>query len=507
MTRRDLCLAAAGAVLVSLSYPPFHLCIPSFVCLVPAVLLIEEGNSDRLPLRRQLEQGLWFGAMVYGLSLYWMVFALWRYTPLSVLGYTGAVLLLSAYSAVFFAICGWIRRATSLPIVVVFPLLWTSQEWVLAHQGDLRFPWLGLGTSLTGFPTLVQVADLVGARGITYLLALANATLAVAWLKRSERRRAILLMTAVVCGVAGAGSYGFVRERLLKTRSLGEVTLLQPNVTFADKWNAGLQDSIVRSLVEMSVLVHNQSDPDLVVWPEGAIPGDVFRRPDWRSWISTFADETGTPLVVGGLHYQSRADSTTVRFNSAFLFDSLGRIDTHPVYHKQFLVPVTERVPFLPDYELNLPWLGSFEAGMGGIVYEIGMGSFGILICYESAFEQLSREYRLKGAEFLVNITNDSWFGHTTAPHQHASHLVMRAIETRLGVVRAANSGITEFVDPLGHVQKRTVLGANTHLTGLVSTSDMITAYARFGDWVGGTSVLVAITLLAYSWWRGKEAV
>jgi apolipoprotein N-acyltransferase len=117
--------------------------------------------------------------------------------------------------------------------VLTFPVFWLVADWAIGHQGDIRFPWLGLGTSLTAFPTLVQIADLIGARGLTFLLAAANAALALAWIGwHRDRRRAIRGVACVVVGVLLAALYGVVRERTLETRSLGLVSVLQPNVPY-----------------------------------------------------------------------------------------------------------------------------------------------------------------------------------------------------------------------------------------------------------------------------------
>lgn len=506
VSRSDLYLLFVSAALLTLAYPPFHLFLPSFVCLVPAVWLIDKSNTNPLPLREQIGLGFWFGVLSNGLLLHWMVFALWRYTPLSVLGYAGAVLLLGVYSSVLFALSGWVVRATRLSILAVFPVLWTAQEWLIAHQVDLRFPWLGLGTSLTGFPTVIQVADLVGARGITYLLVLANTALALAWTRR-RRRQGILLIGAVGAGIVVAFAYGLVREKGLRLRTVGEVALLQPNVGFKEKRDPTLRERIVASLLESTVVVQGESNPDLIVWPEVAVPGDPTRHHDWMTRISSLARRASTPLLVGGLHDVTLSDSTNVRYNSAFIIDSAGRWDEYPVYHKRYLVPITESVPFFPDRWFDFRWFGSFGAGDLGTVYELGLGRFGVLICFESAFENLSRRYRLNGADFLVNITNDAWFGRSSTPYQHASHLVMRAIENRIGIARAANTGISEFVDPLGRTYARTVLEVKTHVSGEVKTTDVRTAYTWLGDWVGGAAVLMTLTLVGYAWWREQRLV
>src|SRR2546430_359757 len=132
-------------------------------------------------------------------------------------------------------------------------------------------------------------------------------------------------------------------------------------------------------------------------------------------------------------------------------------------------------------------------------------GRFGVMICYESAFEDLARGYRRRGAEFLVNITNDAWYGRTAGPYQHAAHLVMRAIETRMGIARAANDGISEFLDPLGHTYAETGLEQEAMVADRLRTSDVIPLYVRLGDWVGTLCVLATLGLagvLAVQHWK-----
>jgi apolipoprotein N-acyltransferase len=338
------------------------------------------------------------------------------------------------------------------------------------------------------------------------LLALANAALALAWVGRRNSRH-ILKMTGVVAvGVVLATAYGLVRERALETRQLGEVALLQPNLGYETKWVPELRDSIFAAAIESATAVDNEFDPSLVVWPEVALPYFLRWRPDWMTQLVDFARQRNTSLVIGALDSDSQSESNAVRYNAAFVVDSAGRFDNYPVYRKQYLVPITERVPFLHGWTLGIRWFGNLGAGEGGAVYDLGIGSFGIVICFESAFEDLAREYRADGADFLINITNDAWFGRTTTPYQHASHLVMRAIENRIGVVRAANTGVSEFVDPLGRTYGRTRLGEETFTAGTLRTTDTVTLYTRLGDWVGGTAVLLALALLAYAWWRNRQA-
>jgi apolipoprotein N-acyltransferase len=516
----DWRLVIGGAVLTCAAYPPFHLFLPSFLCLIPAAWLILDGADDPRPVRRHLAQGFWFGLVANGLLLHWMVVALWHFTPLSVLGYAGTVIGLAVYSAVLFAVTGWVMRTTRLSLLFVFPVLWTALEWIVGHQGDFRFPWLGLGTSLTGYPTAVQLADIVGARGVTWLLVLANVALALAWRHRAARRQAAVLAGGVGLGLVVALLYGVVRERTLDLRAAGKVTVVQPNIGYEEKWEQAQQDSIVNGLLNLTAealmaeepLLEGTElrDPDLVVWPEAAVPGYFQQNPVWLVLVKEFSATTRTSILLGALDFAQTEDGRVEFYNAAYLFNDWGVWNRYPVYHKRYLVPITERVPIAGPRWIRSRFFGGFTPGTALPVYEPRKrGSdrtlhFGVLICYESAFEKLARGYRRGGAEFLVNITNDAWFGRTLGPYQHAAHLVMRAIENRVGIARAANSGISAFVDPLGREHQRTALEVRTFETREILTAEGLTLYTRLGDWAGTLSLLATALLVGYAWWRRR---
>ena len=450
-------------------------------------------------------QGFWFGLTSSALVLYWMVIALWNFTWLSALGYGVTIVVLGLFGAVMFALVGWVWHRGKVSLLIALPVYWTMVEWTVGHLGDVRFPWLGLGTSLTGYPTVVQVADIIGARGITLLLAVANVALALAWLERARRTKAIALVGAVAGGTLLAIVYGAWRERSLDVRVVGEVALIQPNVGYQEKWEPAVQDSIVRSMAALSLEAMIARSPDLVIWPEAAIPDYFFRRQAWDALIKEQARDYRIPLVVGGHDVVLESQDDYEYYNSAFLFDTLGRRDEQPVYHKRYLVPIVERVPFVNPRWFDLRWFGGFGTGARGPVYRVAVGTFGVLICYESAFEDLSRDYRHRGAQFIVNITNDAWFGETSAPYQHAAHLVMRAIENRVGIARAANTGISEFVDPTGRPRQQTRLGERTYVVGELRTTDTITPYTWLGDWVGWGVLLFAFGLAGITTVRSRR--
>ena len=493
-------LVALGAVALFLCYPPFPLPVLSFFAIIPAVLLVRQAVTDADP-RAAFRWGWWYGLATNALVLYWMVVALWHFTPFSALGYLASIAVLGLLTAIMFWFVVRIRLgAPGVPLWVVFPVGWTALEWFIGHQGDVRFPWLGLGTSLADSPLLVQWADIAGARGVTLWLAWCNVVILEAALDVRRASYVVRRVAPVVGTVVLALGYGVWREKTLPVRDVGIVGLVQPNEGFKEKWDPAHADSVMAKLFSLSgQLLAGTPRPQLLVWPEAAIPGYFLNQPEWDAQISAFVRENRMPLLTGGLHAEPEQAGGYRIYNAAFFYDSTGDRQRYAIYAKQYLVPVTERVPFVPVRLFRaIPglarWSGGYRPGHELPVYPASVGRFGVIICYESAFEDLPRKYRARGADFLVNITNDAWFGRTTAPRQHKSHLVLRAIETRMGVARAANSGISEFVDPLGRAYDPTELDTDAIVTGRLRTSDVVTLYVRLGDWVG--TLVVVLTLI-----------
>ena len=511
--RRAVVLIALGAALLVLSYPPFRFPLLSFFALAPAVLLVRE-LAAATDFRRALRLGFWYGLVSQGLVLYWLVVALWHFTPLSALGYLATIAIYGLWTAGCFWLLVRIRtRFPTAPLWVVFPLVWTAVEWGIGHQGDIRFPWLGLGTSLADAPILVQWADLAGARGVSLWLAWCNVMLVDALLPRRERGAGSgwigwRPLVAVLGTVVLAWGYGAWRERTLPVRPVGVVGLVQPNEGFREKWNKARQDSVMAHLFALSQRLEDSTHIDLLVWPEAAVPDYFVNRPDWDPAIAQRVRATRTPLVTGGLDAVIYPDRSYDSYNAAFFYDSTGDRTAYPIYRKHYLVPIVERVPFVPPRWFHLRWFGGFGEGRGLPLYPTAVGRLGVLICYESIFADLARDYRRQGADFLVNVTNDAWYGRTAGPYQHLSHLVMRAIETRAGIARAANSGISATVDPLGHVHDATGLEVRTAVASRLVTSDVITPYVRLGDWVGTLAVLATLGFagaLLVAGWRSRR--
>ncbi|HJS41943.1 MAG TPA: apolipoprotein N-acyltransferase [Gemmatimonadales bacterium] len=506
MTRRRLwLLVVIGAIALTASYPPFPLPVLSFLAITPVALLVRQAILDN-DYRKAFRWGWWYGLVTNALVLYWMIVALWHFTPFSALGYLATIAILGLLTAVTFWFTARLcLTAPRVPLWIALPVTWTALEWLVGHLGDIRFPWLGLGTSLADAPVLIQWADIAGARGITLWLAWCNVMLVEAAVDVRRASYVVRRLAPVFATIIAALAYGMWRMKTLPVRDAGVIGMVQPNEAFSEKWDPEHADSVMNTLFSLSRrLLAGSPVPQLLVWPEAAIPGYFLNHPQWDRTISQFVAEHRVPLMTGGLHAEpEEAPVSGFRiFNAAFYYDSTGDRTRYPIYAKHYLVPVTERVPFFPVRLFRaIPglarWSGGFRPGRDFPVYASPIGRFGVVICYESAFEDAPRYYRRQGADFLINVTNDAWFGTTTAPAQHASHLVLRAIETRMGVARAANSGITEFVDPLGGAYAQTKLNEMASVVGVLRTSDVIPLYVRLGDWVGTIVVVLTVAGIA----------
>ncbi len=528
----ELGLPILSSILLTLAFPPFNLLVPPFVALVPYLVFVAGRAPDPSGASSARRGTFWMGVVFYGTLLYWLFAALVFYTWLALLGYVITVVILAG----ILALAGWgihyFRVHRAMPLWLTAPIFWTAAEWTRAHLGDVAFPWLGLGHSLTGFPALVGLADLSGARGLTVWLAAINGLLAewyLEGLRRAWLKRAVALALLVALPVG----YSLVRWSTLKTRPAAEVLVVQPNVP--EDLRLDSEVAVDSSRTALGRLTGSglaaAKGLDLVVWPEAALATWPHLAADWTTWARDLASDNDVSLLYGFPDLQRHPDGSYDYYNAALYLDRTGR--AAGVYRKRNLVPIVERVPFLPaswtraaqrkareglrlpllgDLKAVLQYFGGYRRGEEGPVFSLAGSGFGVLVCYESIFPQLARSYRTAGADFLVNITNDSWFGRerpwwsrTSALYQHPAHLVMRAVENRIGVARAANTGISLFVDPRGRIYEATELFQPAQRAATVETTDGLTVYARVGDWPGWICAAAAGLLVAAAWWRSRR--
>lgn len=510
-------LLLLSALLTALAFPPFELLFPSFLGLTPFAVWVARIPAGPEGRSEAWRGGFLLGALLYSLLLYWLATALLRFTPLAIPAFLLPVVLFAGITAaVALGIHQAVRRL-GLPIWLALPLFWTAGEWLRGHLGPLSFPWLGLGDSLAAFPGLAGAADLVGSRGLSAWLALCSGLVAEAVLRRRPawltarptdgrgpgRIRGtgspLVPLVALVAAIVLAGGYSAWRWETLELRSTDRVAVLQPDVPQEVKRRGA--PAVDSAMAATDRLVEDElagAGPlDLVVLPETAFPiavGGGERAGGGGPRVERFVADLAARLdasVLYGAHGIAARGREGRLHNSALLAGPEG--DRRGAYHKRRLVPLFER---------------SLIGAGGGFVpgrpdpdpLAAGSARFGTLVCWEVIFPGLGRSYRLAGADFLVNVTNDAWFGRggspwrrTSALWQHPAHLVMRAIENRVGAVRSANTGISMTVDPLGRVRHRTSLFEPAVFAAHVVTTRGTTFYARYGDFVGWGCALAAL--------------
>lgn len=490
VSKSDYLLAILSGVLLALSFPTPGLSLLAWFALVPLLIVIGKkspNNAFRL--------GFTSGVAAYGCIFYWLNIVMIQYGKLPWFLSFPVFLLMVAYLALYVALLAWLVRKgeeRGLPLLLTFPVFWVSLEYVRSWLLT-GFPWADLGHTLYRTLPLIQVADVTGVYGLSALIAFANAVicLIIRGLTGRERifptRGALLLLGLL----AGTLVYGFYRLNEPRGTDTLKIALVQGNIDQSIKWDPSFQEATV-SIYERLSREACSSGADLVVWPESAVPFYFQSGGDDASRIRGLAGELKSCMVFGSPAYDM-AEGKVKYLNSAFLLSPagtlLGRSD------KVHLVPFGEYVPLgklLFFVNKMVEGIGEFSPGEKIAPLDTGKGKIGVLVCFEGIFPEIARKYVQAGSRMLVNITNDAWFGRSSAPYQHLSITVFRAVENRVPLVRAANTGITSIIDSKGHIQGSTPLFREAILTGEVPLGSGGSIYNRYGD-------LFAILCLAVS--------
>jgi apolipoprotein N-acyltransferase len=498
---------AGSTLLFAIAFPPFPLLVPAFLCLVPFAVAIARRADGEGALREAARLGFWFGMLGYAANLYWIAIALSIYTKLAILGYIAALFVLAPVVAGAGMSLFVLRRVTRLPLALLLPVVWVASEVVLNYMSDLAFPWLPLGLALSRTPLLAQAADLSGVRGLSFAIAAVNGLIADAWLLRGQRAVIARRLAGAIAIVAALAGYGAWRMRTTELLPLAPVAIVQPNIPQEEKWQAENQSRIEGILDDITRKRIADGDAKLILWPEASLPGLISEHPEWIRDVRTMSREARTPILFGTLDLEWHGPADYDYYNAAMLADSVGMLNAQPPYRKSYLVPIVERVPFVnPRWFKSLKYFGGYGRGRNTKPFVVSFGKVGVLICYESIFPQRSRTFRREGANLIVNITNDAWFGKSLAPYQHEAHMALRAIENRVGIVRAANTGISAYIDPLGRIQGETQLDVADSRVYNAQTTNVMTLYVRIGDWLGSIALLATIIGLAWARMRRRAA-
>ncbi len=483
-TRENLVLAGLTGLAFGLAFPPFRFGFLAYWALVPFFTLLE-GKNTKETIRWSYVTGLF----VHLTTLYWIG---WVTLP----GAIGAILFLPLFFVLYGLGHNLLANRLGPQFIYVIPFWWTAIEY-LRSLGQVGFPWISLGYTQTYYTALIQYASATSVFGVSFWVVWINVLIYDLLHSLDNVRKCVRLLVAIVALFALPLLHGWiVLHQPGQVREKVRLALIQGNIDPYEKWDEAFLDENFTTYERLTNLALRQR-PDLVVWPETALPTYIRYDAHYLRWMREHVRNWDVPVLTGVPDYDVYSDGSTRTYNAAFLFDpNQNEIQR---YDKIQLVPFGERVP----YQGMLGWFkrlldrlemgeGDFSPGKAVRVFSFRKRfeadslvrdvRFGTVICFESVFPDLVRKFVARGAEFLIVITNDGWFGRTSGPYQHAQAAVFRAIENRCWLARCANTGISAFIDPYGRVVKRSGLDEEAILVGDVELRKGETFFSKHGN-------------------------
>lgn len=510
LTKYHIFLSVLTSALLILSFPNYNFWFLAWIFLIPLFFVLETSSKSKSFILSYTA-----GLIFFGSAVSWL-------TYVTKLGYAVLVFILAFYFGLYGFFGNIILKRFSnskthfLPILLL-PSLWAALEFA---RGILLtgFPWAILGYSQYKIPIAIQIAEITGAYGVSFVVVTVNFILyrylsAIIGkfngsnLFRKQDASVLKYETAATLAIVGL-MFVFGHSALKKSEiDTGiKLSVAQGNISRDKKWDPREKDFILeryRTLTKEAA----KDGSDIVVWPETSVPGFLF-EPDIILYIENLIKEVRTPLLLGIVAYSWDGEGDGRFYNSASLFSADGRIEEE--YYKIHLVPFGEYIPlerlfpFIRDF-INVP-VGDFSRGNEYTIFNISKDdciyNYAALICFEDIFPGLVRGFVSDGADFLVNITNDAWFGESSEQLQHAQASVFRAVENRVSVVRAANTGFSCYISPKGIIEDsiRDKSGS-MYIAGFktfsVTTGRDSTFYTRFGDVFAYLCIFIVCAALA----------
>ena len=511
-TSLRLVIAAVSGAALSLSYVGYYLSIYSWICV--GVLLVSIfGARARVAFGCGFLHGLFFCLT----SLSWIATVLAVHGGVSRVSGWGLLLLIAAAWGILTGVFAWIvQRLAAVNGIkmacIGAPFAWVALEFIRAHLPEIGFPWNLLGYPAAANLGFVQLTTVTGIYGLSFVVAAFNALLA--WSDAGPaarpRRKLGALAAAAACVIAAMLIGPRLVPRPQANHSARAVQLNFPEEpAYGSNWFA-THASQLQEATRVS-LAPSAHQPDLLVWPEAPAPFS-YQDPQFAKFAGNLASQFGHPFLAGAIEWKTAADGAAsahnalVPYNSALLFGANGqRVFT---YDKIHLVPFGEYEPFPLIHGVVSSVSGEVGGFRKGHAYSVGPlpggNSLGVFICYEAIFPNEVRRFVADGANVLVNISNDGWFGRSAAAQQHLLMARVRAVENRRWLIRVTNNGYTASVDPYGRIFEPLPADVRAGADLPYDFRTDRTIYTRFGDWFAWLCVAVSAILLASTFWKGN---
>jgi len=510
ISREKILLSIISGIALTMGLPVMGFSYIAWFALIFLLFAIRDTS-----VRDSFVLGGLSGMAHFASMLYWLVgtMNIYGYLPLwlSVIIFIPLVLYLSLYVVAFAGMVSVFCTGSFFSVFLI-PIFWVCLEYIRAFAFT-GFPWGLTGYTQYAHLNLIQISDVFGVYGVSFVIVMANAVIffCLLYLKKEKWQGqpikawhtaiSLFVMVFVVALVLG---YGHIRlkatDKMMTEADKLNVAVIQGNIDQAAKWDLKFRTGTIDKYIRLSEQVNN-SHPDLIVWPETATPFYFKYNIEMTKMILQAIRAINTHFVVGSPTVEF-SDSEEQYFNSAYLVTPDGDIAARN--DKVHLVPFGEYVPFkkwLPFINHLVAQVGEFKTGKKGDTLKWTSADIGVLICYEVIFSELARESVINNAGLLVNITNDAWFGNTSAPYQHFSMAVFRAVENKRSLVRAANTGISGFIDPAGRVLSQSGLSEEAAMMCPVPViKNQTTIYTRYGNLlVLGCFLVTALIIITRS--------
>ena len=506
----DYALALVSGALLALSFPRFGHPAFAWIALVPLLVALTGWNGRTFATARGLSLpgppplrafllGLTSGFVYFAGTLYWTGTVIRTFggipLPAAALGVCLLALYQGFFPALFALISSRLLARGGLRALFMSAAAWVATEF---FRGVVfgGFPWVLLGDSQVTVLPVAQLASVVGVYGVSGLVAFVNAAIAYATLTTGRRRVAALAAGTLALGATALwGTLRIADATLTRSGTPIRIGLIQANIAQEDKWKSGEARRIFTTYVAMTRDAV-QRGAEYVIWPESATPFMFERDPVGQEALRSLAREIKVPILFGS--DQEVAQPEPALYNAAFLVAPDGH--TAAVYRKIHLVPWGEFIPMKRLLFFVSPLVDSFtdfSPGTSMVMLPVGSHLTSTAICYEVVYPSLVREAVQAGSELLTTITNDAWYGYSSAPYQHFALASMRAIEQGRYLARAANTGISGVVDPYGRIVRQSGIFEQAALVEDARFLTVRTLYSRIGDAIAYVAIaIVAIGLV-----------
>jgi apolipoprotein N-acyltransferase len=497
-------------VLLALSFPRYGHPAVAFIAIVPLLVSLSgwNGRTTAVPgvsTRRGFMLGVLAGWIHFAGTVYWTGATVSTFggLPVFVAAFVAGLLALymAAYVAAFGAITAILVRRFHIAGLWMAPCVWVTFEYL---RGVLigGFPWIPLGNTMVTFLPIAQLASITGVYGLSWFVALLNTGFTVTAL--SQGRRRLVAAASTIAVIALVSIWGGMRlsSNVLTTGPSISVGLIQGNIAQTDKWNPARAGMILDRYLHLTRQAV-QKGARFILWPESSTPF-YFEEDPAGNVIRNMVRQIGKPLLLGSDEVEAGDHPSS--YNSAFMLDTAGA--TAAVYRKIHLVPFGEYVPFQKLLFFVGPLVeavSAFSPGTRVTMMPVEGHMVSTAICYEVTYPSLAREAVHQGSEMLTTITNDAWYGESSAAYQHFEMAMMRAIEQGRYLVRSANTGISGIVDPYGRVLIRTNLFETVAVVGEARFVQATTVYATIGDLAVYVSAAIVVLALAWAFVEGRR--